>query len=126
MTMSQTAVIVEWASGGHLRIGSESGDMQVLAHPYMGRLSKPLACVMALFALLFLLQVAPHNHSSSHDEAACGLCQVAHLGVTPAVSLPAFSVPLVLLGLIATYTAAEHPEFFFEQSPSRAPPSFAL
>jgi hypothetical protein len=100
--------------------------MQAVEHPYMPRLCKLLACSTALVALLFLLQVAPHNHTNSHDEAACGLCQVAHLGVTPAVSLPSFSVPLVLLGLTATYTAAEHTEFFFEQSPSRAPPSFAL
>jgi Protein of unknown function (DUF2946) len=100
--------------------------MQAVEHPYMPRLCKLLACTTALVALLFLLQVAPHNHTNSHDEAACGLCQVAHLGVTPAVSLPSFSVPLVLLGLTATYTAAEHTECFFEQSPSRAPPSFAL
>jgi hypothetical protein len=100
--------------------------MQTTVHPYMPRFSKPLAYALALVGLLFLLQVAPHNHTNSHEEAACGLCQVAHLGVAPAVSLPSFSVPLVLLGRIETYTAVAHTEFFYDHSPSRAPPSFAL
>ena len=100
--------------------------MQVVVHPYMRRLSKPLACALALFALSFLLQVVPHNHASSHDEAACRLCQVAHLGMTPAVSPPSFSVPLVLVGLTTSFVAVASLEFCFAHSSSRAPPSFAL
>ena len=100
--------------------------MKVVAHPYGGRLSRLLACALALIAVTFLLQVVPHNHPSGHDEAACRLCQVAHLGVAPAVSLPSFSVPLVLLGLIAIFTLAAPTGFFFVHSPSRAPPSYHL
>jgi hypothetical protein len=106
------------------RIEKEYRDMQAFVHPYMRRLSKPLAYVLALFALVFLLQLAPHTHANGHDEAACGLCQVGHVGVAPAVALPNLSVPFVSLGLIAGFTAFPLPEFFFEQSPSRAPPSF--
>lgn len=112
----------EWRFG----FEKERGDMQITVHPYMRRLSKPLACALALFALAYLLQVVPHSHANHHDEAACRLCQVAHLGVTPAVSVPFFSVPFISFGVIATFTAAALPEFFFEHSPSRAPPSFAL
>jgi len=100
--------------------------MQVVVHPYMRRLSKPLACALALFTLAFLLQVAPHNHANNHDEAACRLCQAAHQGVTPAASPPSFSVPLVLLGLTTSFEAVASLEFCFAHSSSRAPPSFVL
>ena len=100
--------------------------MQAVKHPYLSRLAKPLACLLAVFALTFLLQVAPHLHASNHDEAACRLCQVAHLGVAPAVALPWISAPLVSFGTITAVVTASLAEFFLEQSPSRAPPRFAL
>jgi hypothetical protein len=88
----------------------------------MRRIAKPLACLLAVFALSFLLQLAPHSHENSHDEAACRLCQAAHLGVAPAVVGPTISAPLVTLEIIATVVPVLLAEFFFEQSPSRAPP----
>jgi hypothetical protein len=96
--------------------------MPAVAHPYMRRLARPLACVVALCALTFLLQIAPHLHENSHDEAACRLCQAAHLGVSPAVALPTISAPLVSFGMVSAVVSASLAEFFFEQSPSRAPP----
>lgn len=95
-------------------------------HTVLSRLSKPLACLLTVCALVFLLQVAPHTHANGHDEAACRVCQAAHLGVAPAVALPTLTVPLVAFGIIATAEAQSVSEFFYHQSPSRAPPASVL
>lgn len=100
--------------------------MPGVTHPYMRRLAKPGACLLAVFALWFLLQVAPHSHANGHDEAACRLCQVAHIGVAPAVAGPTISAPLISFGIISAVVAVSVAEFFFEQSPSRAPPCSVL
>lgn len=97
--------------------------LKSFVHPYLGRIGKPVAAALALLGLAFLLQLTPHTHTSGQDEAACGLCQVAHVGVTPAVSAPVLCAPLVSFGLIAKVTASFVPEFFFSESASRAPPS---
>ena len=75
--------------------------MQQVTHPFSRRLLKPLAFSLALFALLFLVQVVPHEHADNHDEATCNICQVVHIGVTPAVSAISLSVPFVSFGQIA-------------------------
>jgi hypothetical protein len=100
--------------------------MRVAGHPYLRRLAKPLACVLAICALTFLLQIAPHSHSNSQDEAACRVCQAAHLGVSPAVRLPNLSVPLMSFGAVAKVVPPALADLFFEQSPSRAPPRLVL
>ena len=100
--------------------------MQQAAHPYLRRLAKPLACLLAFFALTFLLQIAPHSHSNSSEEAACRVCQAAHTGVTPVVALPSLSVPLLSCGVVAPAAVAAVAELFFEQSASRAPPVAVL
>ena len=97
--------------------------MVAVAHPYMRRLARPLALSLALFSLLFLLQVTPHLHANGQDEATCCLCQVAHLGATPAVAAPSLSEPLVCFGSIPTLSVEAIAEFFFGNSPSRAPPA---
>jgi hypothetical protein len=100
----------------------EAREMEELVHPYMRRLAKPLAFGLTLFALSFLLQLAPHSHATGHEEAACSLCQVAHIGVAPAVALASLCVPLVSFGSIASFAEVSLSEFSFEYSPSRAPP----
>ena len=100
--------------------------MRGAVHPYLRWMAKPLACVLAIFALSFLLQVTPHSHSNSHDEAACRVCQAAHLGVSPAVSLAKLSVPLMSFGVVTSVAPPALAELFFEQSPSRAPPRSIL
>jgi hypothetical protein len=97
--------------------------LKTSVHPYLGRIAKPLAAALTLFALAFLLQLTPHTHTSGQEEAACGLCQVAHVGVTPAVSAPILCAPLISFGLIVTVTASFVPEFFCSESASRAPPT---
>jgi hypothetical protein len=98
--------------------------MPVVAHPYLRRLARPLAFVLCLLSFLFLLQVTAHSHANGQDESACRLCQVAHLGVAPAVSALILSVPLVSLGPVAACATVHTSEPFSEHSPSRAPPSF--
>lgn len=100
--------------------------MQQAAHPYLRRLAKPLACLLAFFALTFLLQIAPHSHSNSNEEAACRVCQAAHLGVAPTVALASLSVALLSYELVAIAAPVAAAEQFFEQSASRAPPRSIL
>ena len=70
--------------------------MQWFAHKSMRRIARPLVFVFALLSLVFLLQVTPHGHANRQHEAACTLCQVAHVGVTPAISHIVLSDPLEL------------------------------
>ncbi len=97
--------------------------MQSVLHSLSRRLFKPLAILLALLSLLFLVQLVPHAHSSNHDEAACRICQVGHLGVTPAVSTTIISVPLVSLGWVAPTALLTSSQTFSSYTPSRAPPS---
>jgi hypothetical protein len=71
-----------------------------------------------------LLQVVAHAHANGQDEAACRLCQVAHLGVTPAVSALALSVPFVEFGSVPSFAGAAASESCSWHSSSRGPPSF--
>jgi hypothetical protein len=97
--------------------------MLALTHPFLRRLAKPLAIALGLLSLLFLLQVTTHSHTNGQDESACRLCQVAHLGAAPAVSVLALSVPLVSFGQVTPNVTLFVSEAFSEHSPSRAPPS---
>jgi hypothetical protein len=100
--------------------------MLIVTHPFLRRVAKPFAFALALLSLVFLLQVATHSHANGHDEPACRLCQVAHLGVAPAVAALVLSVPLVSFGHVAANVTLEVSEYFSEDSPSRAPPSFVV
>lgn len=97
--------------------------MPALAHPFLRRLAKPLAIALGLLSLLFLLQVTTHEHANGQDESACRLCQMAHLGVAPAVSVQPLSVPLVSCGLVTATVSLHISESFSAHSPSRAPPA---
>ena len=100
--------------------------MPGLAHKSLRRLARPLVSVFALVALLYFAQVVPHAHANGQDEAACRLCQVGHIGVTPAVSAPTLVVPFVSFGVVAVLPELIASQLFSEHSPSRAPPSFEL
>ena len=97
--------------------------MLAVAHPFLRRLAKPLAIALGLLSLLFLLQVTTHAHANGQDESACRLCQIAHLGVAPAVSVQVLSVPLFSYGRVTATVTLHVSESFSEHSPSRAPPS---
>ena len=98
-------------------------EMLVVPHSNLRRLAKPLALALGLLSLLFLLQVTVHSHANGQDESACRLCQVAHLGVAPAVTALLLSVPFVSFGRVQARTAHATSETFSAHSPSRAPPA---
>jgi hypothetical protein len=97
--------------------------MLSVAHFFSRRLFKPLALSLALLSLLFLVQIVPHAHASNHEAAACRICQVGHLGVTPAVTAITFSVPFVSFGQIASAAILISSQDISSPSSSRAPPS---
>jgi hypothetical protein len=101
--------------------------MSSAAHPFLRRLARPLALALGLLSLLFLLQVTVHSHANGQDEPACRLCQVAHVGVTSAVSAITFSVPFVSFGSVSVGATRFVSEPLSDDAPSRAPPvSIAL
>lgn len=100
--------------------------MQGYAHESRRRIAKQLAIALALLAVIFLLQVIPHGHNNGQDEAACLLCQAAHLRATPAVCGIVLSTPLVQLGVVKAPSASATTESFFSHSDPRAPPAEAV
>ncbi len=100
--------------------------MLFAVHPIFRKLARPAAFTLALLSLAFLLQVTPHVHANGQDEAACSLCQVAHLGVAAAVAVISLSVPFVSFGQIVIRSEVSLAEAPCGHSSSRAPPfSFA-
>ena len=81
-----------------------------------------VAIAVALVSLFFLLEVIPHAHANGQDDRACGLCQVAHMGVAPVVSAALASLVLLFFGEISAPLCVRFADPFFLQSPSRAPP----
>jgi predicted MFS family arabinose efflux permease len=89
------------------------------------RMARLVTFGLALVALVFLLQIAPHGHANGQEEAACRLCQAAHVSATPAVTGVMVSAPLVTVGEVETPTVRSASESFFHHSDPRAPPSEA-
>ena len=96
--------------------------MQVLGQRRSQALTKSLAVALALLSLLFLLQVTPHGHANGQDEAACRLCQAAHMGVIPTISGIVLSIPLAPVSEVEASEIAAVAESFFSHSDPRAPP----
>lgn len=97
-----------------------------MTHLFASRVAKPAALGLALLSFIFLLQVTPHGHASNQDDPACLLCQVAHVGVAPAISAPTLNIPLVPMGEVAIAAVVAETESFFSHFSSRAPPSLPL
>jgi hypothetical protein len=114
------------ARGNNQALEATVEEMKGTANPSWSQISKPLALVLALLSFLFLLQVTPHGHANGQDEAACRLCQVAHLGVAAAVTAVCLNIPLVPVGQVTPSAPLAKAEIFFAHSSSRAPPSLDL
>ena len=97
--------------------------MQPVAFRPSRRLATSVAVALALVSLFFLLQVTPHSHADGHEDPACRLCQVAHIGMTPAITAVLLSLVLLYFGEIFTPITLHFAEAFSAQSPSRAPPA---
>jgi hypothetical protein len=87
------------------------------------RLAACAAFSLALVSLFFLLQVVPHSHAGGHDEPNCRLCQAAHLGVAPSISVTLLSLILLFFGEILSALWPYVAEPFRPHSASRAPPA---
>jgi hypothetical protein len=87
------------------------------------RLAASVALALSLVSLFFLLQVAPHPHANGQDDPACRLCQVAHIGIVPAIVGVLLSLTLLYFGEIPALVCLYFAESFSAQSPSRAPPA---
>ncbi|HEV8076279.1 MAG TPA: hypothetical protein VGP66_10540 [Candidatus Acidoferrum sp.] len=86
------------------------------------RLATSVIVSLALLSFFFLLQVAPHSHADGHDEAACRICQIAHISVIPAVSAVLLSPVLLYFGEMLAPLCLHFIDLFSADSPSRAPP----
>jgi hypothetical protein len=97
--------------------------MKRLGHKSRRRMAASLALGLALLSLVFLLQVTPHGHANGQDEAACRLCQAAHISAVPAVSGIVLSASLVPVDVVEAPIARPTAESFFSHSDPRAPPT---
>jgi hypothetical protein len=82
-----------------------------------------LGLTLAVLFVVFCTQAVSHSHTNGQDEAACQLCQAAHISSAPASVTPLLLAPLVTTGYVQPFVLAFHEEFFFHDAPSRAPPS---
>jgi hypothetical protein len=95
-----------------------------MAGPRPGRRrATSVIVLLALLSFFFVLQVAPHSHADGHDEAACRICQIAHIGVAPAVSAVLLNPVLLYFGEILAPRSLNFIDSFSADAPSRAPPA---
>lgn len=87
------------------------------------RFIKTLAVGLAVLALVFFFQIAAHGHNDSRQDSACRVCQLAHVGVGPAVAVITLTTPRVAVGQVTTQVRQSEIRDFSSQSSPRAPPS---
>ena len=88
--------------------------------------TRVLALVTVVLFVGFVTQVVAHTHQSGQPETTCPVCQAAHLGPTLPSETLSLSITPQCAWYVEPFVAAYHDEFFFHDSPSRAPPSFPL
>src|SRR3974390_3235999 len=86
------------------------------------RFTKTLAMGLAVLALVFFLQITAHGHNDSRQDSACRVCQLAHVGVAPAVAVVTLTTPLVAIGRVTAQVSKSEIRDFSSQSSPRAPP----
>jgi len=82
-----------------------------------------LALSLAVVFVLFVAQAATHSHDKGQNEATCQVCQAAHLVSAPTAGTALLLGPLLAAGSVQSIVVTIHSEFFFDDSPSRAPPT---
>jgi hypothetical protein len=88
--------------------------------------TRVLTLTLAVLFVVFLTQTANHTHQNGQHETTCQVCHAVHLGsILPSGTLSLSATPQSV-GYVEPFVAAYHEEFFFHDSPSRAPPSFPL
>jgi len=86
-------------------------------------LARGLALTLAVLFVVFCVQALSHSHANGQNEAACQLCQAAHIGPAQACVTPSLVTPFLTAGYVQPFVLAFHQDLFFHDSPSRAPPS---
>jgi len=86
------------------------------------RLAKPLAMGLAILWLVFFLQIAAHGHSDGWQDGACRLCQLAHVGMAPALAAATLATPLEVVGEVTIEVSVATRQDCSSQSSPRAPP----
>jgi hypothetical protein len=81
------------------------------------------ALTLAVLSVLFVAQALTHTHAKGQNEAACQVCQAAHLGAAPTAGTTSLVSPLLATGYVRPVLVTIHEELFFHDSPSRAPPA---
>jgi hypothetical protein len=95
-----------------------------MGHRYKTRADwfRVFALTLAVLVVLLVAQALTHSHANGQNEAACQICQAAHLGAAPKAGAGTLCSPLVN-GDIQPFFVTIHQELFSHDSPSRAPPS---
>jgi hypothetical protein len=88
-----------------------------------GGLVRVFALTLAVLFVLFVGLAVSHSHAKGQIEGACQICQAAHVGSAPAAGTTSLVSPLLETGYIQPLILTIHQEFFFHDSPSRAPPT---
>jgi hypothetical protein len=81
------------------------------------------ALTLAVLSVLFVAQALSHSHAKGQNEAACQICQAAHIGSAPTAGTASLVSPLVATEYVQPFVVTIQQEFFFHDSPSRAPPT---
>jgi hypothetical protein len=82
-----------------------------------------LALGLAICTFLFVVLSSSHIHASGQEDAACQLCQAAHIGISTALQASVLPVPLIQRAEPPRLVASVALELFLHNAPSRAPPA---
>jgi hypothetical protein len=89
-------------------------------------LVRTIGIVLAVVALIFLIQTVSHSHPDGQEQAACQLCQIAHTGIVATATVCVPFAALVPTGPVEQKTLLLPEEDFSFGSPARAPPTEVL
>jgi len=98
-------------------------SMYAAAQPRRTRFAKALAFGLAILSLVFFLQIVAHGHNDSRQDGACRVCQLAHIGMAPAVAAVTFAAPMAIVGDVAAEVVGATTQDSVSESSPRAPPS---
>jgi Protein of unknown function (DUF2946) len=82
-----------------------------------------LALGLAVCTFLFVVLSTSHVHPGGQEDAACPLCQAAHMGISTALAAQALPVPVVERAEVQSFVPFLHAELFLPSGSPRAPPS---
>ena len=88
-----------------------------------GRAARVLAFALCAFTVFFVVVSTSHNHSEIKGDAACRICQIAHISVPAALLAGGLPAPLIQWSAVPGDIRYLHSALFFSSASSRAPPA---